>query len=109
MVRLMTLCLLLMATGCASRGNATRTSIFIDDARTSQGFQIATVDGQLANRWHSPVMTMVPYVLVEPGRHTFTLDGTVETFVAEVENGKRYRTDIQSGIPGLVEVVLDGN
>ena len=109
MVRLALPCLLLVAMGCASRGNATRTSVFIDDARTSEGFHIATVDGQPPKRWALPVATAVPFVMVEPGRHTFTVDGTDEPFVADVEHGKRYRTENLSGTPALVEVLLDEN
>ena len=93
--------------GCALGGNNTKTSAFIDDGLTSNGFRIAAVDGSPPARSTHPVMTMVPYIIVEPGTHEFTVEGETRSFRAKVEQGKRYRTAVQDGLPTLSEEAAD--
>jgi hypothetical protein len=89
--------------GCALGGNSAKTIAFIDDGLTSNGFKIATVDGGSPMRSTHAVMTMVPYIIVEPGTHEFTVEGDSRSFRAKVEQGKRYRTAVQGGLPTLSE------
>ena len=93
---------LVTMSGCTLTGNSTKTSVFIDDGRTSNGFSIATVDGKPPIRWSHPIATVVPVVLVEPGKHTFTIEGSGQSFTAEVQEGRKYRTDSQNGSPTLI-------
>ncbi len=104
MVRLTLLLAVVAMSGCSNlTGNATETSAFIDDGLTSDGLKIAMVDGEPPLRWAHPKATTVPFVLVEPGRHTFTLEGSDKTFTADVERGRTYRTAEEDGQPTLVK------
>ena len=89
--------------GCAIGGNNPKTSVFIDDGRTSNGFKIAAVDGRVPTRSTYRVITMVPYIIEWPGTHEITDEGQSRSFKAKVEEGKRYRTALLDGLPALSE------
>lgn len=91
--------------GCAANRRQSNDLAFIDDGQISGTFQIKAVDGTKPNRSSHPVITMVPLVLVEPGNHTFEIQGSDAKFTARVERGRRYMTQWRDDVPTLVEKV----
>jgi hypothetical protein len=90
--------------GCQLHGNRTPTEVAIADVHSDSKLRIASVDGKPAKRLSHPIHTVLPRVLVEPGTHTFTLEGYPQPFTAELEPGKNYETLLQDGTPTIVDV-----
>ena len=71
------------------------------------GYRVVAVDGEPADRARDEIQTLAPYVVLEPGTHTLTLESS-ETkqrtaITAEVEPDKHYRIALEAGTPVLVE------
>lgn len=69
--------LLISISGCA----VSRPSTTINDCG-GDGYRVVAVDGKPEVRWHHPIHSVVPVVIVEPGEHTLTIQpvGTDQTF-----------------------------
>lgn len=92
----------LFAAGCRSGLNAfPADKAILNDlavpAALDSGFRVAQVDGQAAQRARSAVITVVPYVLIEPGERRLQLeprsgqDLPPTAITGMFEAGKRYR------------------
>ncbi len=88
-----------------------RSRAAIDDVSVPGGvkYEIVAVDGKPVERWRHPVHTVIPYVIVEPGTHTLSLqprpgeDRMPATVVGSFEAGKRYRLELDGQEPNIIE------
>jgi len=94
-------CLLIGLLGCSAVGGLRPANKAIVNDLSSKlavesGYRIAEVDGKAAERARSGVVTVVPFVLAEPGEREFTLepregnDLPRVTVKATVVAGRRY-------------------
>ena len=105
-----------LLTACSPK---VKNSAFINDVSIrfadDSGYRIVGINGQKEVRVESSFVSMVPYVVLEPGRNTIVvekkeyLEGSAQilpraTFVAEVESGKTYKIVPAESSFGLVEI-----
>jgi hypothetical protein len=63
------------------------------------GYRVVAVDGKAVERAQSPIDTVIPNAVIEPGAHTLSLEhhtGTTATVSASFEAGKRYRLELKN-------------
>lgn len=109
-----TFAILLVACGCSSpsayvdSSHATINDVAVPAPKDS-GYQVVAVDGKLVQRKESSVVTVVPYAIVQPGKHTLSLapqsgnDLEALTVSAEFEAGKQYRLKLEDGVVTVIE------
>lgn len=77
------------------------------DDRTGGTYRLVAVDGRPVQRASHPLVTVVPEAIVEPGSHAFTVTrddaDDAQTFVAQVDSGRRYRIAEDDGELRLTE------
>jgi hypothetical protein len=73
------------------------------------GYEVTAVDGKPVERARSPICTVVPYAIIEPGVHTLSLKPPswsnikATTVSASFESGKRYRLELNNEEVTVVE------
>jgi hypothetical protein len=79
------------------------------------GYTVIAVNGKKETRVRSNFYTVVPYVVLEPGRNTIDVQKEMSLgssgalpvqarFVAEVESWKEYRICLENGVFSLIEM-----
>ena len=112
---LLVIAVTLFAVGCSDPRDPKRKSIArINDVavpatQDSSGYRVVAVDAATPLRASGSVITAVPFVFVEPGKHTFTVkprdgSGKETSFTATVAADRQYRIgNTTSGTFTLVE------
>ena len=76
---------------------SSRNGALLNDLNSDVGYDVVEVDGKPAKRASSPIHTVLPDVLLEPGEHTLTLkpkrseEKPITKITVTVEAGKAYR------------------
>ncbi|QDV61654.1 hypothetical protein [Crateriforma conspicua] len=73
------------------------------------GYRLAAVDGHEVKRVRGRFIAMIPYALVPPGKRVLSVEldasespGSMRTFVANLQDGKRYRFKLDDDTLGIV-------
>jgi hypothetical protein len=102
---------LIVASGCSAAPRYARIND-VSPPPLNSGYRVVAVDDGAEVRASGKVVTVVPVVLVPPGRRTFTIqseDGTKQTFPATVEADAKYRLARQDdGTATLVKTDEEG-
>lgn len=103
---------LIVASGCSAAPRYARINDVSQPPPLNSGYRVVAVDDEAEVRASGKVVTVVPVVLVPPGRRTFTIqseDGTKQTFPATVEADAKYRLALQDdGTATLVKTDEEG-
>src|ERR1700736_5561424 len=100
---------LICLTSCRDHSAATVNDVSVPTSQ-SAGYRVVTVDGAPPKRASSSIITVVPYVLLDPGHHSLTVrsDSPDQTNTAEqtleidVLRGQRYNLVFRNGHPVLI-------